>query len=110
MVEVVSGRVSSVVSAEVVIAVSETATDVVSARVVAEATVVPSDRTVDEASVRLVTVVGRQGLASAPRKPIATAATVRNERRSMLNEWKRLEAAQKIDSERLEKRRFKRAF
>ena len=86
VVELVSGSVSSVVSAEVVITASETATEVVSARLVAEATVVASDRTVDEASVRVVAVVGRQGLASAPRKPTATAATVRKERQSILNE------------------------
>ena len=86
VVEVVSGKVSKVVSAEVVIAVSETATEVVSARLVAEATVVASDRTVDEPSIRVVAVVGRQGLASAPRKPTATAVTVRIERQSILNE------------------------
>lgn len=69
--------VSTQAGASVVVVVSATAVEVVSTKavvtVVARAVTVVSEAIVEEASATLVTVVGRQGLASAPRMAKATA-------------------------------------
>jgi hypothetical protein len=78
VVVVVSARVVTVVISTEVAVVSAATVEVVSAL---EAPVV------DEASARLATavVVGRQGPASAPRRRVAIAATLRRERRTILS-------------------------
>jgi hypothetical protein len=58
-----------------VVVVSDKDLDEVSARLVDEVSTVATD----EVSVRLVTVVGRQGPALAPRTPMATTAKVKRE-------------------------------